>query len=101
MQSQIQKLINNIIADYTASGFAQWQTDQFPETLSVKTGKKYIKISHGASVWGFVVNTDTDKKFRRGDILLPASSSSPARNHARGNVFEEYSISWKGPRYLK
>lgn len=74
---------------------------EFEAGLGFIEGSKYIKITkdnHG-SVWGFVVKKDT-AKFRAGDILKAASWASPATNHARGNVFDGYSIAWTGPHYM-
>ena len=46
-------------------------------------------------VWGFVVNTDSDKKFKKGDLLKAAGFNAPARNAARGNVLEGgFGIRW-------
>ena len=75
----------------------------FNENLTYKMGSKYIKIfTEGGSVWGFVVNTDKDKKFRKGDILKAAGYNAPARNSARGNIIDGgYTIRWTGPLYLK
>jgi len=76
--------------------------EEFNESISYSVGQKYIKIVKGGSVWGFVVNTDKDKKFRKGDILKAASWAAPARNAARGNVLDGgYSIACTGPHYLK
>ena len=76
--------------------------EEFNESISYSVGQKYIKIVKGGSVWGFVVNTDKDKKFRKGDILKAASWAAPARNAARGNVLDDgYSIACTGPHYLK
>lgn len=75
--------------------------EEFENGMEVSYGKKYIKILSNRSVWGFVVNTDTDKKFRKGDILKAAGYNAPARNAPRGNVFDGYSICWTGPHYLK
>jgi hypothetical protein len=75
--------------------------DDFESKITVKNGKKYIKICNGDSVWGFVVKSDNDKKFRKGDILKAASWAAPARNAARGNVFDGYRVQWTGPNYLK
>ena len=77
-------------------------------------GSKYIKIIHRArlartgprhasiGVVAFVVGVDTDKKFRKGDILKPAGWKAPARNKARGNILDGgYTINWTGPLYLE
>ena len=75
----------------------------FVEGWDVKSGSKYVKImtDNGGSAWGFIVKTDTDKKFKKGDILKCAGYSAPARNKARGNVLEgNYLINWTGPLYL-
>ena len=75
----------------------------FVEKWVVKSGSKYVKImtDNGGSAWGFIVKTDTDKKFKKGDILKCAGWSAPARNKARGNVLEgNYPINWTGPMYL-
>ena len=57
---------------------------------------------NGGQVWGFVVAVDTDKKFKKGDLLKAAGFNAPARNAARGNVLEGgFRICWTGPEYLK
>ena len=112
MQNEMIKLLDTIKADY-----ANWMTRctkgdelsnhqkdmivDFNLGLEFKEGKKYIKVISNRSVWGFVVKNDTDKKFRKGDILKAAGYNAPARNAARGNVFEDYSVAWTGPHYLK
>ena len=113
MQNEIQTLIQKCKADYTrfvtASGrgapepgsyFAK-TLDNFEDSFTIKQGKKYIKITRDNGVWGFIVNTDDDAKFKRGDILKAAGYNAPARNAARGNIFEDYSVAWTGPHYLK
>ena len=77
--------------------------DRFNDNLTYKVGTKYIKvINEGGGVWGFVVNTDNDKKFAKGDILKAAGYNAPARNAARGNIIDGgYTIRWTGPLYLK
>ena len=80
---------------------------EFATGIEMKYGSKYIKIitgKHGGntSVWGFVVNTDNDKKFKKGDLLKAAGWAAPARNAARGNILEGgYPLNWTGPLYLK
>ena len=79
---------------------------EFATGIEMLYGSKYIKIvtgKHGGqrSVWGFIVNTDKDKKFKMGDILKPAGWAAPARNKARGNILDGgYAINWTGPLYL-
>ena len=79
---------------------------EFATGIEMLYGSKYIKIvtgKHGGqrSVWGFIVNTDKDKKFKMGDILKPAGYNAPARNAARGNILDgNYPINWTGPLYL-
>ena len=118
MQEQITKLLEDIVADYdtwqlacadaqrgenSKTSIQEKMYEEFKEELGYKTGNKYIKITtkNGGSVWGFVVNTDKDKKFNYGDILMAAGYNAPARNAARGNVFKGYTINWTGPQYLK
>ncbi len=79
---------------------------QYAEGLSHSVGPKYIKIIMGTdsqpSVHSFVVATDTDSKFRKGDVLKPAGWKTPARNKPRGNVFDGgFAMQWTGPLYLE
>ena len=66
---------------------------EYNDGLHTVNGSKYIKVISStrgsSSVCAFVVNTDSDKKFKFGDILKPAGWAAPARNFARVNVFEE------------
>ena len=49
----------------------------------------------------FIVNVEDDKKFKYGDILMPAGYNAPARNSARGNILDgAYAINWTGACYL-
>ena len=116
MNTAMDMLITNIKKDYfdwtTGSAAAKGRCilsdinkemiAEFNENLTYKTGSKYIKVfTEGGSVWGFVVNTDNDKKFRKGDILKAAGYAAPARNAARGNIIDGgYTIRWTGPLYL-
>jgi len=125
MNNEMNTLIENIKADYLkwtkgcayarnrASGAPSanaWALSEinkkmiadFNEKMTYKVGNKYIKVfTEGGSVWGFVVNTDKDKKFKKGDILKAAGYAAPARNAARGNIVDGgYTINWTGPLYL-
>ena len=112
MQEQIETLLEKIKTDYlnwsTAHGkkpvssYTQGVLDNWSETTKVKYGQKYVKIIRDNSVWGFIVNTDNDKVFKKGDILKAAGWNAPARNAARGNIFDDdYYINWTGPLYLR
>ena len=95
-----------MIADY-----ADWSTgplkggeialkmyNEYCDNLTESYGSKYIKIyKKDGGVKAFIVNTDKDKKFKKGDILKPAGWAAPARNFARGNVLDGgYEIRWTG-----
>jgi hypothetical protein len=83
------------ITDHAATMIAE-----FERKVRFDEGRKYIKVIAGSSVWGFIVKT-ADAKFKAGDILMAAGWAAPAKNAARGNVFDGYSIAWTGPHYLK
>ena len=111
MIDEIAGLVDNIQQDYLnwtsrngtkeLTDINERMIDEFNSTITVKEGNKYIKIICGSSVWGFVVNTEKDKLFNKGDILKAAGWAAPARNKARGNILDGgYSIQWTGPRYL-
>jgi hypothetical protein len=92
-------------ADYKTMSFGKNEEmlKAFCEGWVVKEGSKYIKIltKNGSYSWGFVVNTDNDKKFKKGDVLMCAGFKAPARNAARGNVLDGgFLINWTGPLYL-
>jgi len=71
--------------------------DEYADGFSVSYNKKYVKIVTNKSVSAFIVAVDNDKKFKKGDILKPAGYNAPARNFARGNVFDGgYEIRWTG-----
>ena len=114
MQNAIQNLLNAIVDDYRlfllGSRYLDFETkmgdvEKFADGLEVKQGKKYNKIEKQLGsqtmVWGFVVAVDTDKKFRKGDILMAAGFNSPTRNKARGNILDnDFDVTWSGPKYL-
>ncbi len=83
--------------------------------MTIKVMKKFETIEEGvqnmiaAAIYDYgqwmkpetVVNTDNDKKFKKGDLLKAAGFNAPARNAARGNVLEgNFQIRWTGPEYL-
>ena len=76
--------------------------ERYCDGLGYDVNTKYIKVfsdaGGGKSVCCFVVATETDKKFRFGDILKPAGWRTPARNFARGNILENdfRGVHWTG-----
>ena len=74
---------------------------EFADGWTLNYGQKYIKIVSKSGCWGFIVNTDNDKKFKKGDLLKSAGWNAPAQNAARGNVLDGgFDIQWTGPLYL-
>ena len=73
---------------------------EFEGKVRFDEGRKYIKVISGSSVWGFIVKA-ADAKFKAGDILMAAGWNAPAKNAARGNIFNGYRVQWTGPNYLK
>ena len=73
--------------------------------LSLKPGRKFIKVVEGTRVWGFVAKVDGLHKglpMLKGDILKAATWRAPAK-HSRGSIFDSEmhkSFSWTGPNYL-
>ena len=77
---------------------------KFKKTLYVKPGRKFDKVIHDNSVWGFVAKTDGMLKgipYFVGDVFKAASWSAPAK-HVRGSIFatEQNWFAWTGPNYL-
>jgi len=112
--SEDYKRFSNIPEDKTAYECQPGESDviaenmyhKFATTIGEKKGSKYIKIMTGSGVWGFIVNTKKDKKFKYGDLLKAAGYNAPARNFARGNVIDDTvedlrvkSVRWTGVRY--
>ena len=72
---------------------------EFKNGIDHICGSKYIKVirrDNQTSVHSFIVNIYDDDKFKYGDILKASSWNAPARNFARGNVFENYKVRWVG-----
>ena len=94
------RLLENIHKDYEKwrGGYATLN-----EKLSLKPGRKFIKVIRGGSVWGFVAKEDGVHKglpMKSGDVLKAAGWSAPAK-HTRGNIFDDTQdyFQWTGPNY--
>ena len=78
--------------------------NKFKDGLSVKSGRKFDKVIHDNSVWGFVAKTDGVLKgvsYFVGDVFKAASWAAPAK-HVRGSIFDTNTdwFAWTGPNYL-
>mgnify|MGYP006146399825 CR=1 FL=1 len=73
--------------------------------LSLKPGRKFVKVIEDSRVWGFVSLVDGEHKGAPifvGDIMKAAGWRAPAK-HSRGSIFDaemHKSFSWTGPNYL-
>ena len=76
---------------FSNTAFEKEMTENYCNGLEVTEGSRYWKITgksgSSRSVKGFIVKAG-DKKFREGDMLKAAGWAAPARNFARGNIFD-------------
>ena len=85
--------------------YDNWSNNGKTLDLSLKVGRKFIKVVEGTRVWGFIAKVDGLHKgvpMLKGDILKAAGWSAPAK-HSRGSIFDKdmhESFSWTGPNYL-
>ena len=85
--------------------YDNWSNNGKTLDLSLKPGRKFIKVVEGTRVWGFVAKVDGTHKgvpMLKGDILKAATWRAPAK-HSRGSIFDKEmhkSFSWTGPNYL-
>ena len=85
--------------------YDNWTDNGKTLDLSLKPGRKFIKVVEGTRVWGFVAKVDGTRKgvpMLKGDILKAATWRAPAK-HSRGSIFDSEmhkSFSWTGPNYL-
>ena len=104
----IGKMIDAMVTDYGKFSYHSKDDtvrnnmfNEYKDGFKQIVGQKFIKITNGNGVKAFIVREDNGK-FKKGDILKPASWRAPAKNSARGNVLEGgYAIQWTGPLYLR
>ena len=100
------RLLDNIREDYEKwSHSAAYKCDEgdMRADITIKPGRKFIKIIRVNSVWGFVAKSDGMHKgvpMKAGDVLKAASRSAPTK-HTRGNIFDDKQdyFRWTGPDY--
>ena len=101
-------MLDHMRADYALwsdlgddpNGTRARMSEEYSASLQYYMGKKYVKVTDGRSVKAFIVACTDDRKFQYGDILKPAGWRAPARNFARGNIFDVEngfnSVRWTG-----
>ena len=99
--SSVTSLLNNINTDYHRSFPSRENKDML---LSLVAGRKFVKVIHDNSVWGFIAKKDGEHKglpMKKGDVFKPASWRAPAK-HVRGSIFDTNTnwFAWTGPNYL-
>ena len=98
------RLLDNIHKDYQGwSSRIEYSSGAERVDITIKPGRKFIKIIRDTSVWGFVAKSDGMHKgvpMKTGDVLKAAGWSAPAK-HTRGNIFDNKQdyFSWTGPNY--
>ena len=98
------RLVENIHKNYAGwSSRVEYKKGIETVDITIKTGRKFIKIIRDNSVWGFVVIDDgmhMGFPIVRGDVLKAAGWRAPAR-HTRGNIFDNNQdyFHWTGPNY--
>ena len=107
IDSGIWNMISACNEDYAQNTDNVEMIDEFENSWKILKGQKYIKVVAKNSVHSFIVKEDMftpdgQPKFKKGDVLKPASWRKPAMNQARGNVLVgNYPVQWTGPLYLR
>ena len=97
-------LVENIHKDYQGwSNNIEYSSGTERVDITIKTGRKFIKIIRDNSVWGFVAKADGTHMgvpMKMGDVLKAASYNAAAK-HTRGNIFDNKQdyFRWTGPNY--
>ena len=111
MNKENKKMYDSAISDLLIginNKYKSWNTSTTykPDgmVLSIKPGRKFDKVIHDNSVWGFVAKTDGMLKgipYFVGDVFKAAGWRAPAK-HVRGSIFDGSVswYSWTGPNYL-
>lgn len=102
MKTQFEIWLENVNSILSIEWESQF-THRGWEPIVATKGNKFVRLMHGSSVWAFVSMKEGEHKglpLKKGDLMKPASLSTPAK-HSRGNIFDgtaKYSM--YGPNYL-
>ncbi len=111
METEINNQINLFIENVQKRIDEHYKKDlpnSTPPKITSEFGAKYCRIVQeykdrsGKGVFCFIVLEDGGK-FRKGDILKAESWKAPAKNSARGNIFDslERGVSVYGANYIR
>ena len=103
MKKELNDLLDYIRLDYAKAikcssplSVRDEMVDIFCNNLHYVWSGEFIEIiKWDKKIWGYVVMTDNDKKFKKGDILETLNSNQKV---AQGNIFDnDYITRWTGP----
>ena len=108
-ESKYDESVKNLLIEI-GNSYANWgvtdkeRIERFRDGLDVKTGRKFDKVMHGSSVWGFIAKKAgvfKGQTYECGDVFKAASWRAPAK-WVRGSIFNGKTdwFSWTGPNYL-
>jgi len=76
---------------------------RYANSIRYTKGPKYLRVINYSDEGQTTVHSFINLKnsnFEFGDVLMSKGWKSPALNKARGNIFNNYRISWTGADYL-
>ena len=95
MEQQLNILKQKMIQDYNSRCNNVDMQKEFADSIEIREGKKYYKVTQNNSAHSFIVKQD-DAKFSKGDILKAASWRQAETDFPRGNIFENFLVGWAG-----
>ena len=95
MEQQLEILKQKMIQDYNSRCTTKDMQKEFAESIEIREGKKYYKVTSHRCVHSFIVKQDC-AKFSKGDILKPASWRQAETNFTYGNILKNFTpLAWE------